>query len=1099
MSRWICVVLCVVSLCNISYSQTTFASITGTVTDSTGAAIPNATVTATNVQTNIRTVTTSNEVGNYNIPQLLQGTYTVRAQAAGFREFVAQNVVLASRDIRRVDITLEVGAVETVVEVSGGATLIETETARIGDVKTADVLKSLPLNTRGIWAFLALSPNVLQASGSSTIRFAGSRGNQSQWAIDGTSMSDGVDNTQIGPLANYIESFQEMKIDMSNNTAEFGTIGQVTLISKSGTNDLHGNLFDYYSTPWFRARNPFSPARPSGVGHTPGGSVGGPVYVPGLYDGRNKTFFFYSFETSRGSAVSQTLNPTVPLPAWREGDFSALLPGTAIYDPLTGQPFPDNRIPANRINAVSQRIQERFYPLPNFGDPNVFTSQNYREEKLRPRDPSTYWIARVDHRFSDRDSIYGRYTRHWAFNRTYEGNLPTIGRRYQRRANEASTVSYTHVFKPTLINEFRWGFALNNNPVEGPVMGRELVDELGLVGLAPDLPDISGILQVNWTGLGLQSITQPNYTRPGFRNHLQDLQNHVSWFRSRHNFKFGFNLTRVAWDDYSANASLFGNVNFSNRFTSGGQSGQGHPYADFLLGIPTSASRAFPPVMVNRNRWQYDFFVVDDFKVNSRLTVNLGVRYELHLPWREDADRVALFDLATASIVIPDGASGKVSPIFPHAYVPVIEASQAGLPSRTLLRADTNNIVPRVGIAYRPFGQDTVFRAGWGMFYDVVPRNLNMGGLPFVLNEPSYTNPTTNPDVIFPRVFPETGSGGPSTVGIPAAVNPDLKIPYSMQYNFTVEHQRWDTGFRVSYIGTSTRHGDWSYNYNSPVPDERLYVDKPRPFPQYPGISYFTNGAGHQYHGMTAEVERSLAQGLYFQSSWTWARDIGDLDRGQSPENPFDRRRERAVIADIPTHRMTTNWLYQLPFGRGRTFLSDVNRLANLAIGGWELSGIYSIHSGQFLTPLWTGPDPVGIAHTTSRTPQVVTLRPDQIGDPNLPKGQRSVNRWFDASAFTGPQPGHFGTGAKGTIKGPGVNVWHLGLHKNFEFSERARLRWELTATNAFNHPNWSNPNTNITSTGNVGVISGVGGVNGASTGDQPGARSFRMGLRLEW
>lgn len=1099
MSRWICVVLCVVSLCNISYSQTTFASITGTVTDSTGAAIPNATVTATNVQTNIRTVTTSNEVGNYNIPQLLQGTYTVRAQAAGFREFVAQNVVLASRDIRRVDITLEVGAVETVVEVSGGATLIETETARIGDVKTADVLKSLPLNTRGIWAFLALSPNVLQASGSSTIRFAGSRGNQSQWAIDGTSMSDGVDNTQIGPLANYIESFQEMKIDMSNNTAEFGTIGQVTLISKSGTNDLHGNLFDYYSTPWFRARNPFSPARPSGVGHTPGGSVGGPVYVPGLYDGRNKTFFFYSFETSRGSAVSQTLNPTVPLPAWREGDFSALLPGTAIYDPLTGQPFPDNRIPANRINAVSQRIQERFYPLPNFGDPNVFTSQNYREEKLRPRDPSTYWIARVDHRFSDRDSIYGRYTRHWAFNRTYEGNLPTIGRRYQRRANEASTVSYTHVFKPTLINEFRWGFALNNNPVEGPVMGRELVDELGLVGLAPDLPDISGILQVNWTGLGLQSITQPNYTRPGFRNHLQDLQNHVSWFRSRHNFKFGFNLTRVAWDDYSANASLFGNVNFSNRFTSGGQSGQGHPYADFLLGIPTSASRAFPPVMVNRNRWQYDFFVVDDFKVNSRLTVNLGVRYELHLPWREDADRVALFDLATASIVIPDGASGKVSPIFPHAYVPVIEASQAGLPSRTLLRADTNNIVPRVGIAYRPFGQDTVFRAGWGMFYDVVPRNLNMGGLPFVLNEPSYTNPTTNPDVIFPRVFPETGSGGPSTVGIPAAVNPDLKIPYSMQYNFTVEHQRWDTGFRVSYIGTSTRHGDWSYNYNSPVPDERLYVDKPRPFPQYPGISYFTNGAGHQYHGMTAEVERSLAQGLYFQSSWTWARDIGDLDRGQSPENPFDRRRERAVIADIPTHRMTTNWLYQLPFGRGRTFLSDVNRLANLAIGGWELSGIYSIHSGQFLTPLWTGPDPVGIAHTTSRTPQVVTLRPDQIGDPNLPKGQRSVDRWFDASAFTGPQPGQFGTGAKGTIKGPGVNVWHLGLHKNFEFSERARLRWELTATNAFNHPNWSNPNTNITSTGNVGVISGVGGVNGASTGDQPGARSFRMGLRLEW
>jgi hypothetical protein len=174
--------------------------------------------------------------------------------------------------------------------------------------------------------------------------------------------------------------------------------------------------------------------------------------------------------------------------------------------------------------------------------------------------------------------------------------------------------------------------------------------------------------------------------------------------------------------------------------------------------------------------------------------------------------------------------------------------------------------------------------------------------------------------------------------------------------------------------------------------------------------------------------------------------------------------------------------------------------LANLAVGGWELSGIYSVYSGQFLTPFWTGPDPVGMAHTTSRTAPVVTLRPNQIADPNLPKDQRTVNRWFDASAFTGPLAGQYGNAAKGTIKGPGVNVWHMGLHKNFEFTERARLRWELTATNVFNHPNWSNPgSTNITSLAAVGIITGVGGVNGSSTGDQPGARSFRMGLRLEW
>jgi hypothetical protein len=1078
-------------------SQTTFATITGTVTDATGSVVANVTVTATNVETNIETRAVSNESGNYTLAQLREGTYVVRAQAPGFKEYVAQNVVLVARDIRRVDVELEVGTVDTRVEVSAGATLIETETARISDTKTAETLKTLPLNTRGAWAFLALAPNVLQAGTGSTIRFAGSRTNQSHWSIDGTTMSDGVEETQIGPLANYIESFQEIKIDISNNTAEFGTIGQVTMISKSGTNELHGNVFDYYSTPWFRARNPFLLERGTGISHNPGGSIGGPVYIPRVYDGRNRTFFFFSFETGRGSSVQQALNPTVPLPAWRNGDFSGL--NVTIYDPTTGQPFPSNRIPAGRINPVSQRIQDRFYPLPNFGDPNAFTSQNYREGITRPRDPSTYWTTRIDHRFSDRDLLFGRWTENWGFNRPYEGNLPTIGQRYQRRANRAATISYTHTFNPTLLNEFRYGFALNNNPIEGPLMGNELVQELGLVGLAPDLPDVSGILKVNWTGIGLQPITQVDYTNPGFRNFLNHFQDHVSWFRGRHNLKFGVSFVRVEWDNYNAPGNLFGNVNFSNRFTSGGVAGQGHAYADFLLGIPTSADRAFAPIRVDRTRWQYDFFVTDEFKVTPNLTLNLGVRYELHQPWAEDSDRTAMFDIGSGNIVVPDGAMDRVSPLFPRNYVGIVEANQVGLPSRTLMRTDTNNFAPRVGLAWRPFGPTTVFRAGFGIFYDVVPHDLNMGGLPFVLNEPTYTNPVNAPEVIFPRVFPATGGAGPSTVGIPAAVNPDLKLPYSMQYNLTIEHQRWDTGFRLSYIGTNTRQGDYSYNINSPVPDARPFIEKPRPFPNYPAISYFTNGAGHQYNSFTAEAERRMANGLYFQSSWTWARDIGDVGRGDAIENPFDRERDRGVWLDIPTHRGNINFIYELPFGRGKKWASSIGRLANLAVGGWEISGIYSFHSGQFLTPLWTGPDPTGTAYTTSSTPANVTIRPDHLHDANLPDDQRSVNRWFDPTAFGAPAQGRFGTSARGVIKGPGVNVWHAGFFKNFIFNERMRLRWELTATNFFNHPNWSNPVVNITQAANVGVISGVGGVNGASTGDQPGARSFRMGLRFEF
>jgi hypothetical protein len=665
-------------------------------------------------------------------------------------------------------------------------------------------------------------------------------------------MSDGVDETQIGPLANYIESFQEIKMEMSNNTAEFGTIGHVTMISKSGTNQLHANVFDYYSTPRFRALDPFAPERATGISHTPGASIGGPVYFPKLYNGKDKTFFFFSFETSRGSATQQLLNPTVPLEAWRNGDFSGVT--TPVRDPATGQQFPNNMIPAGRINAVSRKIQDRFYPMPNFGNTSVFASQNYRELKLRLRDPSTYWTTRGDHRFSDKDSLFGRFTFQRAYNRPYEGNLPTIGQRFQRRDNRAASVAYTHTFSPNLLNEFRWGFPLNNNPIEGPLQGNEVIQDLGLTCLVPDLPDVSGIFKVEWTGLGLAPITQVDYRRPGFRNFLMEFQEQLSWFRGRHNFKGG----------------------------------------------------------------------------------------------------------------------------------------------------------------------------------------------------------------------------------------------------------RWDTGFRLSYIGTNTRQGDYYYNYNSPVPDTRRFIEKPRPFPQYPAINYYTNGAGHQFNGLTAEAERRMSKGLYYQFSWAWARDIGDLERGQESENPFDRRRERAVWLDIPTHRLTANWIYEFPFGKGRKFLSSASRGVDLLVGGWELSGIYSYYSGQFLTPVWSGPDPTGTFFTSSSTPANVRIRADLLRDPNLPRDERTVNRWFDTGAFAAPQAGRFGTSAKGVIKGPWTNVWHMGVFTTFRFREKAPvLRWELSATNAFNHPNWSNPSNvanmphlvDISQAATVGVISSVGGVNGASTGDQPYAPLVSHGL----
>lgn len=1071
-------------------AQTTFAALTGTTIDPSGAIIPEVAVIATNLETGIETAGSSNHEGVYHIPQLRPGLYTVRGTKTGFRDFLIQNVSLVARDYRRIDMTLQVGSVDTVVEVRGGATLIETETARISDIRDPAQLRDMPLNSRAIWAQLSLVPNVLQASTGSTVRFSGSRSNQSHWSLDGTTMSDSNSETQIGPLANYVESFEEVRIDSGSNTAEFGTIGQVTLITKGGTNSFRGSLFDYYSTPWFRARNPFASERTTGISHLPGGSAGGPIFIPKLYNGRNKSFFFFSFESFKGSQTTRVFNPTVPLDAWRSGDFSAM--STPVNDPLTGAPFPGNRIPTSRLNPVSTAMQNRFYPVPNFGSGTALQSQNYRQNLSLPAMKQDYWVVRGDHKFSNKDSLMGRYTLQDFATFDFLSELPTIPMGYVTRVNHAATLAYTRSFSPTIVNELRWGIATNNLPINPPINGPQFARELGLQGLAPNLPDVPGMLVVAFNGLGLTGITQGTFRNPGNKDIIQNFQDQISIFRGRHNLKIGGNITRARWSHYAADANLFGNVSFSNRYT-------GFPYADFLLGIPTTAARSFPPLRRDQLRYQYDFFVTDDFKVNSRLTLNIGLRYELHPGWRELNGNLAMFDIGTGNIVVQDGSLGQVSPLFPKNYVGIVEASSVGLPGDKLLRTDRNNVAPRIGLAYRPWGNNTVIRSGFGLYYDVAPRQLTMGGLPFVVNEVPFNNPSGTPAITLPTVFPSAGAAGPSSVALPAAVNPDLQMPYSMQYSLSIEHSRWDTGFRASYVGTNTRQGQYQYNYNSPVPNGELFVNKARPFPQYPNIMYFTNGAGHQFHSFTAEAERRMARGLQIQASWVWARDIGDLENGETLENPFDRRRDRGVWADIPTHRFTTNFIYQLPWGKGRPFLSNAGRVLNAVLGGWDVSGIYSYYSGQFLTPLWTGPDPTGTAYTASATRPIVTIRPDHLRDANLPADQQSLNGWFDATAFGAPSIGSFGSSAKGVIKGPNVNVWHAGFFKSFQLLETVRLRYEATATNVFNHPNYSNPATNISQAAAVGVISGVGGVNGQSTGDQPGARAFRMGLRLEW
>ena len=1073
-----------------AYGQSTFASLTGSATDSTGAVVPGVAVEAREVNTGYVYRAVTNESGLYTIANIREGTFVVKAAKVGFSDFTVDKLILTALDNRRVDVRLTVGSVGTTVEVSGGATLIETESARIADVKDRETLRALPLTLRRAWDYFTLSPQINKTTGGFQVSFAGSRQQQGAANIDGTTIQRSGGGFASGPLLDRTESFSELRMDIAGTSAEYGLIGQVTLISRSGTNDFHGTYSDYYSTTAFRVRNPFALERNSGVAHRMTFAAGGPIVIPKIYNGKNKTFVFGTLEAGFGSPGRTQLNQSVPTAPWRNGNFASLAPGTVIRDPFGGDaPFAGNAIPASRINPVTKAMQDQFLARPNFGDPNSFSALNYRELRINTVSHQPTITLRVDHRFNDKAFIYGRITKvDWNLN-NFEA-LPTVTERFRRwRALRASTIAYTHSIRPNLLNEFRWGTSFDDLPNISNISGKKLVESLGLRGLAPDLPDVGGIFEMSFTGVAISPIAVIGTCNPCGRDLIQQFVEHVSWFKGNHNVKLGYQLIMGKANEIRQPAALFGSVNFSNRFS-------GHPYSDFLLGIPTTMSRGFPAIEPRRQNKRHGAFVQDDWRVRRNVTLNLGLRWDYYPGWTEENGRQALFDIASGSIVVPDGAVDKVSPLMPRGYVNVLEASKAGYAPRTLTKGDTNNISPRVGFAWRlGSGNQSVVRGGFGIYYDASANGPAAGStVPFQISEPAYTNPTVNP-LVLPVAFPSSSTGGPATIAIPAAFRPDLRIPFSMQYNLTLERQQFNTGFRLSYVGTNTRQGVYRWDINSPVADTRLYVDKPRRFPRYPGISYTDNGAGHQYHGVSMEVERKRMKGFAYQVYYTLAKDVQDLENNESPEYAYDRRRERTTWGALPRQRFQLNAIYDMPFGKGKTFFGSAGRAAETIVGGWQVSSIYIYESGGAITPQWTGPDPTGTRFSGNTTRPQVTLRPDRLADGRL--DNPTVARWFDVGAFAAPQLGQFGSSGKYVLYGSPVNVLHATLAKQILVKERVRLRLELLATNALNHPNYMDPNTNITNLGTAGVITAT--IDRNAKFDSAIPREMQAQLRIEW
>jgi hypothetical protein len=425
----------------------------------------------------------------------------------------------------------------------------------------------------------------------------------------------------------------------------------------------------------------------------------------------------------------------------------------------------------------------------------------------------------------------------------------------------------------------------------------------------------------------------------------------------------------------------------------------------------------------------------------------------------------------------------------PLGYVGVVEASKVGVPSRKLLNTDYGNWQPRVGLAYRPFGNNTVFRAGFGVYYNQYGSNTSMGStVPFRISQPSYTNNANDP-MVLPALYPALGTAGPSTVNIPTAISRNLQVPYTLQYSFNIDHQRWDTAFRIGYVGTGMRQGLYTRNINQPVSDTRPFIEKPRPFPNYPAISFRDNGTGHQYHSLTLQAQRRFKNSLSYSAYWTLARDI-ESGLGEDANGSF----ERYVADDFPRHRFSTNLVYDLPFGKGKRWGGGWNRVVDAMFGGWGLSNIYSLEPGRYLTPSYTLADPTGTQYTTSSTRPSVTRRPNQIASADI--DNRTIQRWYNIDAFTAPLLGTYGNSARGVIRGAPLNVMHSSIMKNFPIRERAKFVLQFLANNALNHVNYADPNTNISSTA-AGTITNVADRN--TRLDTPIVRTFMLHGRLEW
>lgn len=1071
------VVVSIWVLASVALAQTNLGSIVGTVRDTSGAVIPGITVKVLNEGTGwIREFQTLTS-GDYQVTNLVAGTYRVAAEHSGFKKFVQSGIELDAGRTVRIDVRLEVGGLTEQVEVTASAPIVESETPSIST--TIDFVvhaKSAVTTGTRVWEALPLAPTFLSGQSDFVYSIAGSRGAQNEFHVDGIA-SPGA--TPIGSTSMTVGGTAELQIQAVNNSAEYSQPGIYQQVSRSGTNQFHGAIKYIHENSVLNARGFFSATKAPSHNHKWGIWLGGPLIIPKLYSGKNKTFIMFSYEGSRNPGFSNQ-NSTVPTAAMRAGDFT----GSVIRDPLTGKdgvnglPFPNGQIPADRISAVSQQIQSRFYPLPNFGDLAKFNTLNYRilfdnSGLLDNGD------LRIDHQVRSNNLLYGRLGMDQYPNRVLESGLPTIGVRSQLRNLRTGVVSDTHIFTPGLINEFRFGFQRDHNPRHGPLKGLEVLKEMGIQGIV-NAPDNYGMPLINITGItGLTEIAAGDPL-----DQRVQMNDSVTLIRGKHTVKAGLQLRRPMPRGNSIPDGTYGNFSFTGYFS-------GSAYADFLLGLPRTSSRTTPSPDQFRRRWEWGAFIQDDFKLSPRLTVQVGLRYDLDTA-TVNRDMLYNFDIQTGKLVVPsDRSLSLISPLF-NKSIPIVVADGSRYPLGAVMKVDKNNFGPRLGFAFRPKSSaGFVLRGGYGIFYDRLDEGLAPGAGPFTPGSESFTNPVQSgaPLFGFPRPFPDTPAGLSTSPPNISALLPDLGYPYVQQWNFTIEKAVSTFGLRASYIGTKGTMLLTGRNFNQPLPSTTPFNQNRRPFPLYQTISLGDTGGNSIYHALQLEAKRNV-RNLTLAVGYTWSNTISDspdagADTGTTLANAYDRKAERGREPYAIKQRFVGNVMWPIPVGRGRPALGQMPSVLNHVLGGWETVWTFYVETGRWFTPTFASGDP-------SNT-NTIGGRPDRLASGKL--DNPTIARWFDPAAFAAPSAnaGRFGNSGRSILEGPPFRVLHLGLVKGFVLREPLRMEVELAVRDLFNHPNFGLPTSNISSTA-VAQITGMAG--GLQAGN---LRNMQLRANLTW